>query len=137
MALDSGYIFREATLDLTGANSVSLGEAVTNENVFECGVLLVTASGADTVAVQFRDQQTPATAASGTQIALITGPAATIVAAGKMVRKNTINYKVVKGGRIWATVTDTTTGATDARVYVKSYPGGESGAETDDIASTT
>lgn len=136
MALDAGYIQFEAAVDATGANSASLGFALTNLNVFEVGVLLITASGADTLAVQFRDQQTPTGSAGGTQIAVVTGPAATIVAAGRMVRKY-VNYSVAKGGRLWATVTDATTGSTDARVYLKAYPAGEGGAEADDITSTT
>jgi hypothetical protein len=136
MALDAGYIQYQATLDLTGANSVSLGEANCPQDIFEIGVELVTASGADTLAVQFREQSPPTGSAGGTQIGVVTGPAATIVAAGKCVKKN-VNYRAPKGARIWATVTDATTGATNARVYVKAYPAGESAAESVDIASTT
>lgn len=136
MALDAGYVQYEATLDLTGANSVSLGESVCPQDVFEVGVLLVTASGANTLAVQFREQAPPTASAGGTQIGVVTGPAATIVAAGKTLNKK-VNYRLAKGSRIWATATDATTGASDARVYVKAYPAGESATEGTDIASTT
>lgn len=137
MALDAGMQQFTVALDLTGANSaIVVPVALTNYDVAELDVAIVTASGADTVAVQFRQQITPTGTAGGTQIGVVTGPAATIVAAGKIVRKY-VNFRINKGDRVWATVTDTTTGATDAVVGVKLYPAGESGAEPDDIASTT
>jgi len=105
MALDAGYIGRNATLDLTGSNSVSLGYALTNEDTFEVGIEFVTASTTTAPVVKFYAQTTPlaSTAPSSGEFAVVTcGDAAN--AAGVLVTKYVLS-RIVKGSKIWAKVT--------------------------------
>jgi hypothetical protein len=139
MGADAGYIETQATIDVTGTTAVSLGIAVCPMDIFEVGVVIVTATGADTLVVDFRKETTPtgSVPANTTNFAKVTGPAATIIAAGKVLSKKDVNTRVKKGDKIWAVASDAATGATDAIAYFKAYPAGEAKVEADDLASTT
>ncbi len=125
---DAGFSEKQATLDLTGSNSVSLGHVFTNFACFEVGIEVVTPATTTAVVVKFYAQDTPLTSApSSGEFAVVTAPTAAL-AAGAIVRKK-VNVNLKKGQKIWAKVTTTTTGASDAIVFLKAYPAGEGDAD--------
>ena len=115
MAMDAGYIQFEAALDLTGSNTVAMGTAMTNLDVFEIGILFLTASSGTAPAVYFNNQTTasasaPSPPTTNPQFATVTASAAAN-AAGTIVKKSGLNERITKGSRLWAVVKTTTTGA--------------------------
>jgi hypothetical protein len=111
-------------------------------DVVEFGFLCTVATDADTLAVTLRRRPTPGSASGQTVVAVLTGPAATIIAAGTILRTFTFiqsgvsSHRVEKGDGLAIDVTDAT-GAGSGFFYIKAMPAGESTSQTGDLASTT
>lgn len=144
MAMDSGLVILQAPVAaaaVTGQVTTTTGvkfELILPApfDVAEIGFVCTVATDADTMAITFRRRPTPGSASGQSTIGVVTGPAATIIAAGSVVRKYVGEVHCAKGDGIAIDVTDAT-GAGSGFMYVKGYWSGESASEVGDIASTT
>ena len=142
MALDSGALYYEAVCDLTAATKVALGCMSELVDIVEVGIVYLTAGTTTAAAVEFHDQVTASatgpTLAAATLFATVTAPSIVAAqAAGQVVQKIGINKRFAKGDRLWACVKTTATAASDARVYARGYPAGQSALEAKCTNSST
>jgi hypothetical protein len=145
MAGDAGMIL--LTFPLNGqatdaANGVTLTTAVDKAffwaphalDVVEVGCLIGTATSADTLA--FTVASAPATGGAFTVFATVTGPVATIIAAGTRLKKDVGAVRLNAGDVLRFTVSDLATAGT-GQFYAVCYPAGDAGTGSEIVVSST
>ena len=149
MALDAGL----QTFFVPAAAAATTGQVTTSTGIkfeipifepldlHEVGFLCTVATDADTLAVTFSKRPTPASGTGLAVMATLTGPTATIIAAGTILRTfvtstASVTKRLEKGDCVVINVTDAT-GAGSGFFYIKGYPAGQSTSQAGDLVSTT